>query len=273
MKRRCTWCDREYDSEDLPPSCETCGHESFEAVSEDDTSPFVSGTLVWTCTNCGREHVKHSPPCSRCGNHDLEKRETEGVDPGDVSSPGYLDVGKPYLAGVVMVVGLVALVVTGVVPFPGVGGPPEPPTAPGDSDRSSGLDLGVVETSLHERFESEREAVGSAGRTPDGDGTGAYIEYRTRHQVAVEYDPEYDGSMPSAGEFDLRCESQPTLGVAPLEVDIEQFDDESAFAEAIAEELLADEDVREAVLGERNSEAITVHVAPDGTVFVGYMVC
>ena len=273
MKRRCTWCGREYDSEDPPSTCGTCGRESFENVSEDDTSPFVSGSLVWACTECGREHVKHSPPCSRCGNHDLERRESDGDDLGDVSSPGYLAVGKPYLAGIAIVVGLVALVVTGVVPFPGVGGPPEPPTAPGDSDRSSGLDLGVVETSLHERFESERGAVGSAGRTLGGDGTDAYIAYRTRHEVAVEFDPEYGGSMPSAGEFDLRCASQPTLGVAPMGVDIDQFDDESAFAGAIAEELLADGDVREAVLGERNSEAITVHVAPDGTVFVGYMTC
>ncbi len=271
MKWRCSWCGREYDSED--PPCETCGNETFEPASEDDASPFESGALVWACTNCGREHVKHSPPCSRCGNHDLEKREAEGVELDDVSSPGYLEVGKPYLAGIAIVVGLVALVVTGVVPFPGFGGPPEPPDAPGDGDRSSGLDLNAVETAIHDRFETERDAAGSASRTFGADGTGAYIEYRTRHRVAAEYDPGYDGSMPDAGAFDLRCESQPALGVATPAVDIDRFDDEPAFAEAIADELLADEDVRETVLAERNTEAITVHVAPDGTVFVGYMTC
>lgn len=271
MKWRCAWCGREYDSED--PPCETCGHETFEPVSPDTASTFESGPLVWVCTDCGREHVKRSPPCSRCGGHSLEKRESDATDLDDVSSPGYLAVGKPYLAGIVVVLALVALVVTGVIPFPGIGGPPAPPEAPGESDRSGGLDLGTVERELHDRFETERESAGAPERELGGDGTGAYIEYRTRHRVAETYDSAYDGSMPEAGAFDLRCGSQPRLGVTTSSVDVESFADESAFADALAEELLATESFREAVLSEAESEGLTVHVGPDGTVFVGYMAC
>lgn len=272
MKWRCAWCGREYDSDDAP--CETCGHETFEPAAEGARSPFESGSLVWVCTNCGREHVKHSPPCSRCGNHRLEKRTIdETVFADEVSSPGYLAVGKPYLAGIVLVVALVGLVLAGIVPFPGIGGPPTPPDAPGDSDRSAGLDLRTAEAALHERFETERESVGSDGRDLGGDGTDAYVEYLTRHRVADRYDSSYDGSMPDAAQFDLGCTTQPTAGVATPSVDIETFDNESAFADAIADELLGDDGFRDAALGEANSEGITIHVGPDGTVFVGYLSC
>lgn len=271
MTWRCAWCGREYDSDD--PPCETCGHETFEPVSAESSSTFESGSLVWVCTDCGREHVKHSPPCSRCGGHSLETRESGATAFDDVSSPGYLAVGKPYLAGIVVVLGLVALVVTGVVPFPGIGGPPAPPEAPGDADRYGGLDLRTVEGELHDRFETERETAGGTERELGGDGTGAYIEYRTRHRVAETYDPAYDGSMPEAGAFDLQCGSQPRLGVATSSTDAGAFDDESAFADALADELLTAESFRGAVLTDAESEGITVHVGPDGTVYVGYMAC
>lgn len=271
MKWRCAWCDREYESDD--PPCETCGHETFEPISDGVDSAFDSGSLVWVCADCGREHVKHSPPCSRCGGHDLERREPDAIEPGEVSSPGYLAVGKPYLAGIAVVLAVVGLVVTGTVPFPGFGGPPAPPDAPGDSDSSAGLNLEAVEAALHDRFETERAAVGAGERELGGDGTGAYIEYRTRHRVAEQYDPAYEETLPDPGAFDLRCESQPRLGVVQTGVGIEAFDDESAFANAIAEELLSDDAVRDAVTEEAKSEGITVHVGPDGTVFVGYISC
>lgn len=272
MKWRCAWCGREHDSDD--PPCETCGHETFEPASDSAGSAFDSGSLVWVCTDCGREHVKHSPPCSRCGSHSLEKREIDDIDRvEDISSPGYLTVGKPYLAGSIVVIGLVALVVTGVVPFPGLGGPPSPPDAPGDSQQSAGLELRVVETELHERFETEREQAGASERAFGGDNTDVYIEFRTRHRVAEQHDTDYDGSIPDTGAFDLRCGSQPRLGILTPAVDIDAFDDESSFVDALASELLTDDSFRDAVLDDAASEGITVHVAPDGTVFIGYMAC
>lgn len=272
MKWRCAWCGREYGS-DSPP-CETCGHETFEPISEESRSPFQSGSFVWACTDCGREHVKHSPPCARCGNHRLEKRTvSEGDFADEITSPSYLSVGKPYLAGIAIVVGLVGLVLLGVVPFPGIGGPPTPPEAPGDGDRSAGFDLETIEMALHDRFEAERDSTGAAAREFGADGTDAYIEYLTRHRVAERYDSSYSDSMPEASEFDLRCGTQPTLGVATPPVDLGSFDDEASAAEAIADELLREEGFADTVLGDARSEGIALHVGPDGTVFVGYLAC
>ncbi len=273
MKWRCTWCGREYDTD--VSSCGTCGRETFETVSEETSSPFEGSSIVWACTNCGREHVKHSPPCSRCGNHALEKRSIDDGEYADeISVPSYLAVGKPYLAGAVIVIVLVGLIITGVVPFPGINETPTPPNAPGDSDESAGLDLRSVEFELFERFEAERGTVDASERTLNGGENGVYIEYLTKHRVAQQYDEQYDGSMPGTSEFDLRCESQPTVGVVTPGVDISTFEDESAFADTVAEELFTDDSFRDAVLsGSSNEEAIRVHVGPDGTVFIGYLAC
>jgi hypothetical protein len=271
VKWQCAWCGREHDAED--PPCETCGHEEFERIEEDSTSPFGSGSLVWVCPNCGREHVKHSPPCSRCGNHSLEKREADDVDlSGEVTSPGYLSVGKPYLVGVLAVVAVVGLVLAGVIPLPGVAGPPAPPEAPGDADRSGGLDLAAVETELHARFDDERTAAGIAERAR-GEGLDAYAEYATRHRVAERYDPDYDGSVPDFGAFEPRCSASPAFGIAEPDVDVSAYDGEAALAGALADGLLSNDGVREAVLADRGAEGIDVHVAPDGAVFVGYISC
>jgi hypothetical protein len=271
VKWQCAWCGREYDSKD--PPCETCGHEDFEPIEEGSASPFGSGSLVWVCPNCGREHVKHSPPCARCGNHTLEKREADDVDLSeDVTSPGYLSVGKPYLIGVVAVVGLVGLVLAGVIPLPGVSGPPAPPNAPGDADRSGELDLAAIEAELHGRLDDERAAVG-AGERARGEGLDAYAEYATRHRVADRYDPDYGGSVPEFGAFNPRCSTAPTFGIAEPDVDVSAYEDETALAGAIADSLLSNDAVREAALDERRAEGVDIHVAPDGAVLVGYISC
>lgn len=273
MKQRCAWCGREYENGESP--CDTCGHETFESVPGDNGgSPFETGSVMWVCTDCGREHVKHSPPCTRCGGHDLEKREVSGEDlTAETTSPGYLDVGKPYLAGTVAVVAFVALVAVGILPFPGVGGPPAAPEAPGDADRSNGMDLRSAEAALHERFESDRRGGGVSERTLGSGGTGAYIEYVTRHRVAERYDPEYGGSVPDPEAFDLRCGTQPVLGVLTPAVDVGAYENDSVFADALAEALLEEDGFRDALLDERDNEAVTIHVGPDGTVFVGYLAC
>ena len=273
MRFRCVWCGREYDAD--RPSCETCGHEQFEPIGEgtDAASPFESGAVVWVCTDCGREHVKHSPPCSRCGGHSLEKRTADSADQfGDVSTPGYLSVGKPYLLGIVTVVVIVGLVVAGVIPLPGLSGPPTPPDSPGDADRSSGLELAVVETELHNRFEAERNATGATERDRDP-GLDAFAEYATRHYVADRYDPGYDGTVPNFSEFDAQCRFSPSFTIVERSLDIGEYGDESAFSTALADELLALEDVRDMAVRNGEAEGIDIHIGPDGTIFVGYIVC
>lgn len=272
MKWRCAWCGREYDTEE--PPCDTCGHETFDPVSEDDPSPFGGGSVAWVCADCGREHVKHSPPCARCGGHDLERRETGTEDLSEeVASPGYLSVGKPYIAGVALVVALVVLVVTGVVPFPGFGAPPAPPDAPGDAERAGEIALPEAETALYDRFETERRSAGAPERSFGDGGTDAYVAYVTAHRVAERYDPDYDGSVPDPEAFDLRCGSRPILGVLSPSVDAGAYDDAAGFADALAAALLADDELRAAVLDDRDREAVSIHVAPDGAVFVGYLAC
>lgn len=273
MRWRCVWCGREYDTETA--TCETCGHERFEPVENDtDTAaPFESGAVAWVCTDCGREHVKRSPPCSRCGGHSLERRAVDSAEQfGDISTPGYLSVGKPYLLGIVAVIVLVSLVLAGVIPLPGFSGPPTPPAAPGDADRSSGVELAVVEAELYDRFEAERTATGATDRGRDP-GLDAFAEYATRHSVAGRYDPAYDGTVPNFGEFDAQCRSSPTLTVVRRSLSIGEYGNEAEFSTALADRLLASPDVREMVLRDGAFEGIDIHIGPDGTVFVGYIVC
>ena len=273
MRFRCVWCGREYETE--ASTCGTCGHEQFEPIEEesDTASPFKSGAVVWVCADCGREHVKRSPPCSRCGGHSLERRTADSLDQfDDISTPSYLSVGKPYILGIVAVVAVVGLVLAGVIPIPGLSGAPTPPDAPGDADRSSGLELAVVETELYDRFEAERGTAGATARDRDS-GLDAYSTYATRHYVAERYDPAYDGSVPNIGEFDIQCRSQPSFTIIERSLDTGEYGDEAAFGTALADELLAIDDVREMVLRSGEFEGIDIHIGPDGTVYVGYIVC
>lgn len=272
MQWRCEWCGRTYDADD--PPCDTCGHESFEPADGSE-SPFDSGATVWVCADCGCEHVKNSPPCSRCGGHNLEQREAgaEDIDE-ELIAPGYLDVGKPYLLGIAAVVVIVGLALAGVIPIPGVSGPPAPPEAPGDSDRANGLELSAVERSVHDRLTEERAEAGTAERGyDDGGGLDAFIEYATSHRVAEEYDPDYDGDPPDPADFDLACGSAPTLGVVNTGLDVSEYDSETALGNAVAESMLSEESFREVAVGEQEREAIAIHVAPDGAVYVGYIAC
>jgi hypothetical protein len=264
---RCTWCGREYDEND--PPCETCGRESFEHVEDDSSSAFQAESFVWVCENCGREHVKNAKICTGCSHPSLEKRAVGDEDLSEeLSTPGYLDVGWPYLlvAGVVVV--LVALAIAGVIPVPGAGGPPAPPAAPGEATEAAGLDLRTVETEVRGAFDEERGA--ERGRD---DGLDALATYAVRHDVATRYDPDYDREFPGAGAFDPNCGSDLVGDVVELPLDPASFDDEAALAEAIAADLLDDADFEQFVTGEATAEAVAVHVTPDDTVAVGYAAC
>ena len=108
MTWRCTWCGREYESDD--PPCDTCGRERFERVDDESGSAFEAESFVWVCENCGREHVKNPKICSGCSHPTLEKRAVgDGNLSSELSTPGYLDAGWPYLLGIVAVVAVVAL--------------------------------------------------------------------------------------------------------------------------------------------------------------------
>ncbi len=289
MKWRCTRCGKPH-AEDDPP-CDECGHNAFEKAivrvdeTDDDrdgersgSDPIPTGTVetgpeyVWACTNCGREHVRNAPPCSRCGNPDLERveRTYEDVE-RDLETPSWFEVARPYLPLFAVIGIVVALFATGIVSpsvLPGIG-PPSPPDAPGQADEAAGLDLEATAAAVHDRLEDERDR--SDSRTYD-EGLAAYAEYYNRMLVAVEFD-DAEPDAPDPNAFDHGCggaqvvTAQSTL----TELTVDEYEDERAFGDAIAEALLAEygEDMRSGF----DAEGIDVHVAPNDAVYVFYSAC
>lgn len=268
VKWRCTWCGREYDADD--PPCETCGRETFEPVEGDEAdSAFEAESFVWVCENCGREHVKNPKICARCSHPSLAKRPANETDLSEeLSTPGYLSVGWPYVLGAVAVIAVVVLALTGVLPVPGVGGPPAPPEAPGEATQAAGLELETVEAATLERFDAERGA--ERGRDQ---GLNELVTYLVRHEVATAYDPEYDEELPDLRAFDPNCGTELGGDVIELGLSPAAFDDEAALGDAIAAALLEDPGFEAVITGDAGVEAVTVHATPDDTLTVGYAAC
>ncbi|RQG89818.1 hypothetical protein EA462_07305 [Natrarchaeobius halalkaliphilus] len=280
MKWRCTWCGKPHEEND--PPCDECGHNAFEravvrAGKEPRNSPartVDTGTpYVWRCSNCGRDHVKNNPPCSRCGNPELEKTEQTYADVDrDLETPSWLEVAKPYMP-IFAVIGIVAvLFATGIVSptiIPGIGSP-APPDAPGEGTQAAGIDLEVTANEVHERLESERATSGEP-REYDG-ALAAYAEYQNRAFVSVEYEDERPG-LADPGEFGADCHGEPIGGQLSLDgPTIQEYADEADLADDITDRLLVSsigDDVRDGYDG----EGIDVHVGPGGDVYVYYATC
>ncbi|WP_049889048.1 hypothetical protein [Natronolimnohabitans innermongolicus] len=279
MKWRCTWCGKPHAEND--PPCDNCGHNKFEkavvregederererTASGTDSGTVDTGTTyVWRCQNCGRDHVKNNPPCARCGNHTLEKTEQtyDDVD-RDLDVPGWLEVAKPYAPVILVVAVVVALFATGIVPLsvlPGVG-QPSPPDAPGEGSEVAGIDLEATEEEVHELLDADR-----GERSYDG-GLAAFAEYHNRAYVAQEYG---DGSPDGAdlSDFDHDCSGRVAGGQLPVVVSIDEYDSQSALAEAIADALTANQEVTD---DEFSSEGLDIHVV-DESVYVFYVAC
>jgi len=286
VKWRCTWCGKPHAEND--PPCDNCGHNTFEkavvradetgeghgAAAADDTDgePIPSGTVdtgpdyVWACTNCGREHVRNSPPCSRCGNPDLEKVEQtyEGLE-RDLETSSWLAVAKPYLP-ILAVIGIViALFATGTVPpsiLPGIGAP-SPPDAPGEGSEAAGIDLEATEQAVHDRLEADRNQ--SESRTYD-DGLADYAEYMNRAFVVIEYE-ESRPDPAQASDFGADCQREPYAGRLQGTLSIADYDDEAALADDIATALS-----EETGDSDFDREGLDLHVV-DGSVYVFYAAC
>ncbi|GAB3026260.1 hypothetical protein [Natronobiforma cellulositropha] len=272
MKWRCTWCGKPHESND--PPCDSCGHGTFEeaVVREQEFETVDTGTqYMWVCSNCGRQHVKNNPPCSRCGEHDLEKVEQSYEDiESDLAAPSWLEVARPYAPIILVFALVVGLFVTGVVSpsvIPGIG-TPTVSDVPGDGDVSAGIDLVLVGEEVHERLETER---GSDAERSYGGGLGDLAAY-ANHQDVVEHYGDERPSDPSTREFDLSCSRSTIVGgqLGPLSESITAFENEAALATEITESLAGS---TPASVTDARTEALDVHVGPDGTVFVYYLVC
>ncbi len=276
MKWRCTWCGKPHETND--PPCDDCGHNTFEkaVVRKGENEPTVSPTetvdtgttYVWACPNCDREHVKNNPPCSRCGNPDLEKTEQTYDDVArDLETPSWLEVARPYAPVFIVFAVVAALFATGIIPLsiiPGIGAP-SPPDAPGEGTDAAGIDLEVTEREVHDRLEADRAADES--RTYD-DGLGAYAEYMNRALVAIEYD-DANPERVDVSDFGVDCQRDPIVGQAEPTLTLSDYDDEAALADAVADALQSSNSLG----GEdRTAEGIDIHVV-DESVYVFYAAC
>ncbi|QCS42799.1 hypothetical protein [Natrinema versiforme] len=274
MEWRCTWCGKPH-AEDDPP-CDDCGHNAFEkaVVREGDaeSTDASAGTIdtgtsyVWTCSDCGREHVKHNPPCSRCGNPTLEKTEQtyDDVD-RDLDAPGWLGVAKPYLPVVAVVVLIGALFATGIVSPTMINGifTPDPPDAPGDGTEAAGIDLERTEELIHDRLEDER----ADSRTYD-DGLAAYAEYHNRAYVAIEYEDARVEAV-SLRDFGIDCRGTLEEGQLPAALSTANYDDEAALADGVVDFMRSGDGVTGSGY---DGEGIDLH-AVDGSIYVFYATC
>lgn len=289
MTWRCPHCESVWETND--PPCSSCGHESLvpagtsSAVGDDTeletgTEPKPNtddtATLVWACPECDREHVKNSPPCSRCGNPLLERRERtfDDVD-DDLPAGSYLSAIKPYTPLIVLfalVIGLTASGTISVGMLPGHG-PPHLPDAPGDSDVSSGINLETVEREIYERLEDERERRDVAGRTRSSE-LDHLATYFNRDRVRTAHGLESDDDSETI-DWELSCSRTPVVYPITLRdgATIDVYADETEAAETVVEHLRTQSRVEGIVFSSHSAEGIDVHVGEDDSVYVYYAVC
>lgn len=219
----CTDCGREHPKHN--PPCSRCTNATLERreVSLDDvdltapptdanTGPTYEAevTTVWVCTECGREHPKNSPPCSRCANATLEEQRKR-IDESELAVPTYLDVLTPKYAaaliGLFLIVVVFGLGAAGIVDVPGVsdGGVPGVDNVPGNSSTADGVSLSAAEgeyvAAMNER--RERSSAPVYDRSDTLDAVATYYNQKRVKQLFA------DGSAPNdsavEGQLDNAC--------------------------------------------------------------------
>jgi ribosomal protein L32 len=91
LEWECDACGEPVESPHEP--CPNCGETEFSRLRDPDAEPDplddevrvstssesqeqkqeLADNIVWECSHCGKRHMRNSPPCSRCGNAQLEK--------------------------------------------------------------------------------------------------------------------------------------------------------------------------------------------------------
>jgi hypothetical protein len=278
MEWRCEWCEKPHEEND--PPCDNCGHGTFEKAVTQVNHEVVPGGAVWICQNCGRSHQRNSPPCKRCGGADLERRAgPPETDPLDEIGTRWLDVVEPkYVAGyaaVALLLGVLLLSAVGVISLPTLGGPSGPPPvpdAPGSADTVGDLSVADVESAYVAELNDRRtsEGAGALARNATADEAAAYYNKATVAAVAGEGDrPDSD----AIARFPLDCEqpSVVTYRVAPERTgqSVSEFQSEQALATELVDSYVE----RGNPFRSGETVGVDVHVAPDDTVFVTYVVC
>ena len=246
---------------------------------EDDTveTPERRGDpTVWVCPECGREHVRNNPPCSRCGNMTLEPATQPGGEITDDSSAGYLDLitirEVALAAGILLVLALFALGQAGVIDLPGAGtGGPAAEDVPGESGAVGDLSLGAVENAYVSEFADRRQAAGELPVGPDPRLADTAAEYN-RWLVAADYGDEDE---PEFGDvYEGSCPWSVRYAAYAIQVDGGADELGTMTPEEVAVLLLDAYEERGGTVGNGASTiGVDVHVAPDGTVYVTHVLC
>jgi hypothetical protein len=278
MEWRCTWCGKPH--EDNDPPCEECGHHKFErAVQQVNTETVAGQEYVWVCTACGRYHQKHSPPCSRCGNVDLEKQEPDYSDLEEIGSTSYLDILEPkyaigYLAvavlGIVLIAGF-----TGIIALPGIGGPPEPPTAPGQADTYANVSLDAVEAAYVMDANRNREAASTAPLENPAALEDAATAFNRERVIATVENESGPSTREVVSRYEPDCRGELTLAT-PEAPPVWVFDvEDTATAAGTATNLQETFPVTTAGLDDPGTVALgmDIHVGPDEMVYLTLLRC
>ncbi|PSP81397.1 hypothetical protein BRC81_00080 [Halobacteriales archaeon QS_1_68_20] len=290
----CTECGREHPRNS--PPCSRCGNTTLEKREQtvedpldgpnttDDEStrtgdgsatadgapdgPGGDTTTVWACTECGRAHPRNSPPCSRCGNMDLEREVRKFDDVG--GGGGWLDaLDRKYALGFVGAFVLLGVVLASTFGLLGLGGPPSVEDVPGSAESVEGLSLSEVEDEFVAELDEYRADAGldSFDRPESLQQMATYYNQR---RVKADYG---DGDPPDPRtvyeKFDYRCGGTLALDEYPPPAfdDVSAFDDESQLSTVLAQ-------LESQRLVEDHEEiGVDVHAAPDGTLYVAVFAC
>lgn len=290
----CAACGRSHPRNS--PPCSRCGHTTLEKregpnaqggvdpLAEADDArgdgPGGDEMTVWVCTACDREHPRHNPPCSRCGNMDLERR-VESFEDLEPAGGGWLDALDLQhalgFAGAFLFLGLILASTLGVLNL-GIGGPLPVEDVPGEGDTVAGLSLGDVERAYVAELNERRAAAGES-TLERSDRLDEIAAYNNKRYVKATHG---EGSMPSEDDLEDATEDVEEctytihyvnyrVGFADRPEDsVGEFATESALAAALLDEYAT----RYGFLDETNGfVGVDVHVGPDGQVFVTQVVC
>lgn len=203
----CTDCGREHTKHS--PPCSRCNNATLErqekTISDEDLTKYPgegsSGervaretTTVWTCTQCGREHARHTAACNNCGNADLEETEKR-ISESETAVPSYLDLVTPQYAlalGAVLLIAAVAVLgFAGVIDVPFISnGLGEVENVPGSAEETeSGIELAEVESDYVDAVNEQRGAanLGTLSRDSELDDAARFNnQQRVKAEVSGE---------------------------------------------------------------------------------------
>ena len=184
----CTDCGREHTKHS--PPCSRCNNATLErqekTISDEDLTKYpgegsggkggataMETTTVWTWTQCGREHARHTATCNNGGNADLEETEKR-ISDSETAIPSYLDLVTPQYAlalGAVLLIATVAILgFAGVIDVPFISnGIPDVENVPGSAEETeSGIELAEVEAAYVDAINEQREAETAGTVSRDG---------------------------------------------------------------------------------------------------------